>query len=598
MSISTAGKNRYLLHFNSHHSLVQWTAGIKLAIFEHSTLQEAYTGALIAGKGKTLNNINLIMDRTRFKLDEWVRVRFGAGVPWRRCYCVISPPDEKEVQRVHKEHKKRMPYDRHPPVLKGDIKFYDSKKEADKKKKARPIATITDAYAAYGIYPQSKALIDGSTLLKVEGQVTIHSDPPSSTEGFVFIMPESRPAVSGFEMLLRFLFPTWDTFALYGRPGRLAASVLDKRSLMFGMPKHRRYGHLEILDVAGLISTDGSAQWSLREWRKQLKDLTSQRMTAIDDGAPARERSGSNSSKRLSFGPQSNSSSRPRVGFAEDGASVRSSRSMSLIQADAPALGDGDRAQGAHHAHARNVSDSQVFPPPMADHDFGHSPGPGMAPQFRAADRGRPFATDLASTPERVSSEDEHFPGGTPPDNFDSMQRMQTPEPVNAPPAFSHGAGSRPAQQPFHTPEMRRATSRLSSNTLSQMAKAGALASGGTSGAPDVPDGRDARNQPTGHAGPGYAPGQTDPRGPSVQPQQANANIALGMSANYNGSREALTSPHDATSPRSPGIPPHPPSAHTALNTKRSRSPLPGPQTGPIRPHDVAAPPPNSRACR
>ncbi|EON97293.1 putative ph domain-containing protein [Phaeoacremonium minimum UCRPA7] len=195
LSISTAGRNRYLLHFNSHHSLIQWTAGIRLAMFEHSTLQEAYTGALIAGKGKTLNNINVIMERARFKTEEWVRVRFGAGVPWRRCWCVITPPDEKEYQKLQKEMRKKSPYDRsHPPLLKGDIKFYDTKKDGKKQKKAKPIASITDAYSSYAIYPQAKSLIDASTLIKVEGNITIHSEPPSSTEGFVFIMPEVHPA--------------------------------------------------------------------------------------------------------------------------------------------------------------------------------------------------------------------------------------------------------------------------------------------------------------------------------------------------------------------------------------------------------------------
>ena len=57
LSISTAANNRYLLHFNSLNSLTQWTAGIRLSLFEHTTLQEAYTGSLIAGKGKLLNNI-------------------------------------------------------------------------------------------------------------------------------------------------------------------------------------------------------------------------------------------------------------------------------------------------------------------------------------------------------------------------------------------------------------------------------------------------------------------------------------------------------------------------------------------------------------
>lgn len=516
LSISTAGRNRYLLHFNSHHSLIQWTAGIRLAMYEHSTLQEAYTGALIAGKGKTLNNINLIMDRTRFKTEEWVRVRFGAGVPWRRCWCVISPPDEKEYQKLLKEKKKRSPYDRsHPPVLKGDIKFYDSKKEAEKKKKAKPIASITEAYSAYAIYPQSRALIDGSTLLKVEGSITIHSDPPSATEGFVFIMPETRPAVTGFEMLLRFLFPTWDTFALYGRPGRLVASVLDPRSLMFAMPKHKRYGYLEILDVAGLILTEGSASWTEREWRKQLKELTGKRMTAMEDGPKTHGRSASRSSKRLSFGPQPGPP-RARVGFADDTASIRSSRSMSLGQHgprtdSAPPDPNRERAPsalgGSVLKHARNSSDTQVVAPGPGFELGSPPPGQGRAspPPGRIG-----FTSDLASTPERVSSDDEH-PGGymPPPQGVHTTQEGLAPEPVNAPPAFAHGAGSKPSQKPYHSPEMRRATSRLSSTTLSQLAKAGGL----------TPEAFRDRDDPMAHAGENSAGspfGQSDPLGPSL----------------------------------------------------------------------------------
>ena len=111
LSISTAANNRYLLHFNSLNSLTQWTAGIRLAMFEHATLQEAYTGALIAGKGKMLNNIKQIMDRSRFAHEDWARVRFGAGTPWRRCWCVITPPDEKEFAKAQKVARKN-PYER------------------------------------------------------------------------------------------------------------------------------------------------------------------------------------------------------------------------------------------------------------------------------------------------------------------------------------------------------------------------------------------------------------------------------------------------------------------------------------------------------
>ncbi|KIE03317.1 PH domain protein, partial [Metarhizium majus ARSEF 297] len=444
LSISTAGRNRYLLHFNSHHSLIQWTAGIRLAMFEHSTLQEAYTGALIAAKGKSLNNINVIMERSRMKSEQWVRVRFGAGVPWRRCWCVISPPDEKEYQKQQKELKKRSAYDRsHVPVLKGDIKFYDSRKDGKKQKKAQPIATITDAYSAYAIYPQAKSLIDASTLLKIEGRVTVHSDPPSSTEGFIFIMPEVHPAVSGFEMLLRFLFPTWDSFGLYGRPGRLVASVLDPRSLMFAMPKHKRYGYLEILDVSTLILDEGSTSWSEREWRKRLKDATGTRMNALEDGSRSHSRSASRSSARLSFG----SGGRPKVGFADDG---------NLLQ------------PGREPNHMRNVSDPNLGGTQRHDAGAGGSP-PRHQPPLRGGPPGQMI--------HEPASSDEELGASPPPPmhNLEAMRSLQTPEPVSSPPAFNHGPQARPTSNPYHSPELRRANSRLSSSTLAQMATAGGM---------------------------------------------------------------------------------------------------------------------------
>ncbi|KAK3487301.1 hypothetical protein B0T13DRAFT_491583 [Neurospora crassa] len=579
LSISTAGRNRYLLHFNSHHSLIQWTSGIRLAIFEQSTLQEAYTGALIAGKGKSLNNIGVIMERARTPVQEWVRVRFGAGVPWRRCWCVIEPPSEKEVQKAQKEFKKRSPYDRsHGPVLKGQIKFYDSKKDAEKKKKhSKPIASITDAYAAYAIYPQAKALIDGSALVKIEGSITIHSEPPSSTEGFVFIMPEVHPAVSGFEMLLRFLFPTWDTFALYGRPGRLVASVLDPRSLMFAMPKHKRYGYLELLDVSGLILTDGSSAWTEQQWKKKMKELTGQRMNAVEDAPTSHSRSASRSSKRLSFGQNPASSSKPRVGFSEEAGPVRSSRSLSLSrpsQRTDSAPPDPNRepvpsTMAGHPRHSRNISDTQLAHAASA-HELD---GPGAPqPSMRGPERARTFASDLASTPERVSSEDESAMRSQLTNDLQEIQRMQAPEPVNAPPAFSHGAGSRPQQKPYHSPEMRRAHNRLSNTTLSQIATAGGLPSDA------VPNEFDRYPE----QGRGQSQGQ-----PAVQPQASVKPVR--MNANFIGTREALTSPsptNNGPSGPSPGLTsPHmksPQNPSTASLTHSPDNPASGRGTPPM----------------
>lgn len=454
-------------------------------MFEHATLQEAYTGALIAGKGKALNNINVIMDRAKLPTADWARVRFGAGTPWRRCWCVITPPDEKEVQRLQKQlNKKKSAYDRSKPVLlKGDIKFYDSKKV---KKGAKPIATINDAYSAFAIYPQSKPLIDASTLVKVEGSITIHANPPSTTEGFIFVMPEVHPAVTGFEMMLRWLFPVFDTFSLYGRPGRLVADTTDTRSLMFAMPKHRRYGYLEILDVSSLILENGSSLWKESEWRKRMKELTGKRMTAIEAGGRSDSRYSGRKSARNSFGP-----SQSRIRF-DDGASVRSQPSISWGQGAAraeqfdgvlrtdsappgiEAFATPPKALG--QSHLRSVSETQGLDRYANQNTLQYDGNYEKPPTPPPHNTNLRYANELGSTPERLSSEDEQPSRANPVRELQELQTVTSPEPVAAPPAFSHAPGAMPATKPYHSPESRRAKSRMSTATLSQLAGAAGAA--------------------------------------------------------------------------------------------------------------------------
>lgn len=472
LSISTAGKNRYLLHFNSHHSLVQWTAGIRLAMYEYTTLQEAYTGALIAGKGKTLNSINIILARSTFKYEDWVRVRFGAGTPWRQCWCVITPPDEKEFQKLQKElNKKKSVYDRSkPPILKGDVKFYDTKKIT---KKTKPIASITEAYSAFAIYPQSKPLIDASTLIKLEGNITIHSDPPTSTEGFVFVMPEVHAAVSGFEMMLRWLFPVFDTFALYGRPNRLIADTLDPRSLMFAMPKERRYGYLEILDVAGLISTEGSQNWKEAEWRRRMKELTQRRMTAIT--AAGGSRRGSRRNTQTSFNDRASVRSTPSVSWGAPPADVFGGppRTDSAPPQTGGPQGSPLRGSSSHH---RSASDTFGLRGPPSELS-GTMDAPPPPPHHEHASTGLRNEYNGNAYPDAPPSHEDSFIPGPPVEELKNFQLSPTVAPVSKPPAFQHPPGAvPPASKLQNSPELRRAKSRMSSATLSQLAGAGGVA--------------------------------------------------------------------------------------------------------------------------
>lgn len=493
LSVSTAANNRYLLHFNSLNSLTQWTAGIRLAMFEHCALQEAYTGSLIAGKGKLLNNIKTIMDRSRFAYEDWARVRFGAGTPWRRCWCVVNPPDEKEYHKAQKMMKKSA-YDRKVDVPKGNIKFYDTKKVT---KKSRPIAEITDAYAAYAIYPQSKPLVDQSTLVKIEGLVTTHGSTDVTQEGFVFVMPEVHPAVTGFEMMLQFLFPVFDAFGIYGRPNRLIADTLDPRGLMFAMPRDRRYGYLDILDVSALIHTKGSGDWSERRWRAELKKLTAARMMNQMESSPRNSRQFSQRRNTTNSRP-SLPSSKGGVRF-DEGAPIHStpgSRSESPVQfsgTDAGRLDPTRRTdsappgQSSMSPHKRSASEAQGYrryiaerpsrlsheanrpgeeyddvPPAPPRHGsphripYGHGPGPGSLERIQSGSE----VPTLGSAYQDVQSHAAASPNTI------------SPEPVSTPPAFTHNPNSRPVTQPYQAPELRRAHSNVDEATLHQMHEA------------------------------------------------------------------------------------------------------------------------------
>jgi CCR4-NOT transcriptional complex subunit CAF120 len=461
-------------------------------MFEHASLQELYTGSLIAGKGKNLNNIKVIMERTKLKSEDWARVRFGAGTPWRRCWCVIEPPDEKDFQKLQKTIKKRSAYER-PPVLKGEIKFYDAKKT----KKATPIATITDAYSAYAIYPQAKPLINQSTLVKVEGRITIHSQPESKTEGFVFVMPEAHPAVTGFEIMLRWLFPVYDTFGLYGRPRGLIADTLNNRGLMFAMPKQKRYGYLEIIDVAGLIHTEGSKDWSEREWRKQMKELTSRRM---EMRRTALSREGSQLGGRN--GTRTSLPSRPGDFRYDENASIRSTPSIDRQNNQPTDVGlvapqkagtaphGGPFPPPANNYHTRAASESVALSSPnrsrrqndsyvpsrlSTDHEATEVQSGPPPPDQRLPYHNGQTSLDAQQGRDSSDSDRGQHSRGTPSDIRHDLPAAALTGPVTAPPAFAHQEGDRPQTRPQASPEMRRANNRISTATLSQMVDASGM---------------------------------------------------------------------------------------------------------------------------
>ncbi|KAJ8100581.1 hypothetical protein POJ06DRAFT_196618, partial [Lipomyces tetrasporus] len=233
IALSTTFKNRFLLQFGSQSTMLLWASALRLALFESVSLQEAYTGALLAGKGSKLNGIRLLLEETKFKHQDSVVVRFGAGMPWTRCWATITPAGYK------KKKKNKI----------GRIDFFETKKA--KQRKQQPLATVSAAKAVYAVYPESSLLINNSTLLKIAGTVAVHDEALNLAphDGFIFVMPEVHPGVYGFETLIRFLIPTLDSFSLYGRPQRFNADKSDMRSIMFGLPDPPSTRYLDLADV-------------------------------------------------------------------------------------------------------------------------------------------------------------------------------------------------------------------------------------------------------------------------------------------------------------------------------------------------------------
>ena len=436
------------MFFNSHHSLTQWTAGIRLALFELAMLQEAYTGALIGSKGKSINGINNLMQRTRFKYEDWARVRFAAGEPWNKYWAVITPPDEKSYQKWKKENKKGK-QSREPPIF-GNISFYTTKKT----KKATPVATITKAYSCYAIYPQSEALIGHSTLVKIEGQLTTQN-APEPREGFVFVMPETHPSVSGFEMLIRWLFPAFDAFHLYGRPERLAADVMDMRSLMFAMPREAIYGYLEVADVANLISADKQKIFSEMDWRRRLKELTLRKMQEAQkrprDSLPAQ----SKVSAIVFNDNRSSTSSSPAVPYPPQ--HVPLSPSIPLIGKHNRSMSE---AQGYVSYYDRTTVEDSPY----------ERPSTASAIQHHGSDFRTP-SNDASS--EVHSDEDDGELFGSLNTRSTRYPKLDLPRDIPSTPIMAHVPSSRPAHPLPPTPGIQSRMSMATLQTLVQGAVVG-----------------------------------------------------------------------------------------------------------------------------
>jgi CCR4-NOT transcriptional complex subunit CAF120 len=258
--VSTTLKNQFLLQYPEIEDFHRWNSAFRLASFEYTSLQEAYTGALLSARGSKLSDIRTILADTKFDHEDWVSVRFGSGMPWKRCFAVIEQPKKKS---------------KGSKIYRGTVSFYKD----EKKQKKQAMAFIKDASAAYALYPTAIKMIDHSTMIKLEGTVYFDSLKRSEPkEACVYFMPEQHSAVAGYDTLIRFLVPLLNAFNLYGRPKRLNASKSELNSLLFGLPVLPHVHYLEIDDLILLSSNPQSENWLVTDWRHRIKEILARKL--------------------------------------------------------------------------------------------------------------------------------------------------------------------------------------------------------------------------------------------------------------------------------------------------------------------------------
>lgn len=262
--ISTTMKNRILLQLGSRNLFDEWTAALRLSMFERVSLQEAYTGAFLSSKGTRIHGVRALLGETKFKREERLSVRFGAGMPWKTVYSVLTPASQLKDKKERKAGY-------------GRLELFEDK--VAYKKGREPLATLLSANAAYAVFPERAVLMELSTLIQVDGDVRFKGEN-DVRENTVFIMPEQHPGVQGFETLIRCLIPLLDVFKLYGRPKRLNADKNDVNSLLFAMPTLPKAYYCDVTDIYLLTSIKGSENWTRADWMRNIKELLARKMAA------------------------------------------------------------------------------------------------------------------------------------------------------------------------------------------------------------------------------------------------------------------------------------------------------------------------------
>jgi hypothetical protein len=219
IALNSAGSNRFLLQpldpysaSPSPYQAVLWVLAVRLSCFEWSRIHEIYTMNFCT----RYNDDVVAATKTVPKMEGFVQVRLAGATEWQKYWVAVS--DRRDEKTFF--GKKKVP-------SRGQLHFFDNKKQK------HPSFTMVNVAHTYTLYPESPQLIDMATILKVEGSLAT----PNGGEQEQSNNQEPTSAlimVSSRKELIQWLVAIFDSFKLYGRPGKLLDDPLSINSLNFG----------------------------------------------------------------------------------------------------------------------------------------------------------------------------------------------------------------------------------------------------------------------------------------------------------------------------------------------------------------------------
>ncbi|GAA6010185.1 hypothetical protein JCM11491_005381 [Sporobolomyces phaffii] len=309
-ALNSAGMNRILFCAPSLQSLTMWLNAIRLSIWERSRCNEIYSGSLIglrepkplgwpgydAGLAATMAPSPVRNSNGTPRFEGYLKARLPGDTEWRRVFVSVlrgtnvpsrsgalggstsePGPAEPDVKKSRRSSllpsfgkKKHAPPKDEEQIaiedLPGDgqvstIAFFAAPAGIDPTsrpgKKDQPICVAQHVFYASALFPETAALINVSTLFKIEGTFLTPQDGyrtgwgvggRSEKQGFALLMLESGEV----DDMLRWIVGISDAFKLYGRPKNFSFDPRDPSSLYFALPvgphRDRQFLDRELVD--------------------------------------------------------------------------------------------------------------------------------------------------------------------------------------------------------------------------------------------------------------------------------------------------------------------------------------------------------------